>query len=276
MGKLTKIITGGVLAGLIVRYGLPEALRLLGLHARYENYNIKVTGKALIIATNQSKLAPRDQDTGVASSEITHPYYDFQDAGMDVDVGSIKGGLVPVDPSTIGWLMLQTSEHCRRSLTDNEFQSKVKNSLSISDINVNDYDIIYLAGGWGAAYDFAQSPELGEFITQANASNKLIGSVCHGALGLVNAKKENGEPLLKGRRATGVTDKQIKELDITVTPKHPETEMRKNGVIFESETAFKDPFARHTVVDGNLITGQNQNDAGRVAQELLKLLKSKI
>ena len=83
MGKLTKIITGGVLAGLIVRYGLPEALRLLGLHARYENYNIKVTGKALIIATNQSKLAPRDQDTGVASSEITHPYYDFQDAGID-------------------------------------------------------------------------------------------------------------------------------------------------------------------------------------------------
>ena len=77
---------------------------------------------------------------------------------------------------------------------------------------MNDYDIIYFSGGWGAAYDFAQSQELADFVTAANASKKLIGSVCHGALALVNVKKENGEPLLKGVKATGVTNKQIKEL----------------------------------------------------------------
>ena len=33
--------------------------------------------------------------------------------------------------------------------------------------------------------------------------------------------KVNGEPLLKGVRATGVTDKQIHELGIDITPKHP-------------------------------------------------------
>ena len=218
---MTKIITGGVLAALAVRFGLPEALRLLGVHARYENYNIKCRGKALIIATNQGKLEPRDKATGVASSELTHPYYDFQDAGMIVDVASIKGGLIPVDPQTISFPMLQTSEHCQKSLTDLEYQNKLKHSLSISNVDINDYDIVYLSGGWGAAYDFAQSTELGAFITIANANNKLIGSVCHGALGLVNAKKVNGEPLLKGVRATGVTDKQIHELGIDVTPKHP-------------------------------------------------------
>ena len=55
-----------------------------------------------------------------------------------------------------------------------------------------------------------------------------------------------------------------------------ETEMRKSGALFESNTAFREPFARHVVVDGNLVTGQNQNDAGRVAQEILKLMQAKL
>ena len=74
---------------------------------------------------NQGKLEPKDKATGVASSEITHPYYDFQD-GMSVDVASIKGGLISVDPLTIGFPMLYTSEHCQRSLTDLEYQSKLQ------------------------------------------------------------------------------------------------------------------------------------------------------
>ena len=243
------------MAGLSIRYGLPKALKMLGFHADYNDLGLKVSGKALIIATNQAKLKPRDQATGVASSEITHPYYDFVTAGLMVDVASIQGGLIPVDPQTIQFPVLQTSVHCQRSLLDPVFQNKLRNSLCINSVDVNDYDIIYFAGGWGAAYDFAQSQELADFVTAANASKKLIGAVCHGALALVNAKKENGEPLLKGVKATGVTNKQIRELGITITPKHPETEMRKAGARFESETWFRDFCARNTVIDGNLVTG---------------------
>ena len=133
----------------------------------------------MIIATNQAKLKPRDQATGVASSEITHPYYDFVAAGLIVNVASIEGGLIPVDPQTIQFPMLQTSVPCQRSLTDPVFQNKLRNSICINSIDVNDYDIIYFSGGWGAAYDFAQSQELADFVTAANASKKLIGSVCH-------------------------------------------------------------------------------------------------
>ena len=135
-----------------------------------------------------------------------------------------------------------------------------------------DYDIVFLAGGWGAAFDFGFSDELAAGITEANAAGKLIGGVCHGPLGLINATAPDGRPLVEGRRVSGVTDKQVRELGITATPHHPETELRAKGALFESQTRRRDPLANHWVVDGNLVTGQNQNAAPMVARELMELL----
>ena len=69
-----------------------------------------------------------------------------------------------------------------------------------------------------------------------------------------------------------MTDKQVHELGIDSTPLHPETELRRAGARFESETAFLDPLANHWVVDGNLVTGQNQNAAPMVAREMMRLV----
>ena len=131
-----------------------------------------------------------------------------------------------------------------------------------------------MAGGWGAAYDMAQSAELAELISNANAHGKILSSVCHGALGLVSAKGQDGEPLIQGRRVTGVTDRQIKQLGVTVTPKHPETEMRKAGAAFEADTAAIEMLATHVVVDGNIVTGQNQNSGHETSHRVLELLQA--
>jgi len=98
-------------------------------------------------------------------------------------------------------------------------------------------------------------------ITNAYNSGSLIGAICHGVLGLINATDENGNLLIRGRKMTGVTNKQLKELGIYFTPMHPEEELRKAGVIFKSETKFKDIFANLVTVDDEkrFITGQNQN-----------------
>jgi hypothetical protein len=79
--------------------------------------------------------------------------------------------------------------------------------------------------------------------------------------------------LLEGRNATGVTDKQIQDLGISITPMHPETELRKAGVKFNSNTAFSDFFADITVVDGRLVTGQNQNAGAETAQKMMILVE---
>lgn len=149
------------------------------------------------------------------------------------------------------------------------------NSLKIDDVNFLEYDIIYMAGGWGASYDLGYSEILGDKITEAYAEGILMGSVCHGALGFLKAQDIDGTPLVKGRQITAVSDKQLEELGITATPMHPETELRKLGADYQKNEAFRDFFATLVMVDGNLVTGQNQNSSGETAQTLLKLLDGK-
>lgn len=248
---------------------LRKVLQRLGMHPDdTEAVDVDLSGRrALIVATNHGVL-DIGKPTGVFASEMTVPYYAFVDAGMSVDVASPKGGVIPVEPQSLR-APLRT-EACDRFLADDVFKGKVQESLAVGD--VGHYDIIFLAGGWGAAFDLGFSEDLGRKITEANRRGSVIGGVCHGPLGLLKAKAADGSPLVAGRRVTGVTDKQVRELRITATPQHPETELRKAGALFESVTRFRDPFANHWVVDGNLVTGQNQNAAPMVAREMLQLL----
>jgi len=258
-----------VVVGLSVWLGLPAALSAAGLHPRYPGPKYKLPGgKALIITTSHDRLGDNGKPTGVFASEMTAPYYEFLDGGMTVDVASIRGGEIPIDPLSFKWYI--KSPYDDRYLKDPEFQQKVRASLMIDDIDFAVYDIIYLAGGWGAAYDLGTSEVLGQKITRAYAAGRIIGGVCHGPLGLLLAKDENGAPLVQGRRLTAVTDKQVRELGIEITPRHPERELRAAGALFESGTAFRDMFANHVVVDGRLVTGQNQNAGAQVANDMMK------
>jgi putative intracellular protease/amidase len=117
------------------------------------------------------------------------------------------------------------------------------------------------------------SEVLGRKISEAFGAGEVIGGVCHGPLGLLLAKDENGAPLVKGRRLTAVTDKQVKELGITMTPQHPERELRSAWARFESQSAFWDIFANYSVVDGRLVTGQNQNAGAEVANKMMMTAK---
>lgn len=249
---------------------LRKLLQRAGMHPEdTESINVDLTGRrALVIATNHGVLDV-GKPTGVFASEMTVPYYAFLDAGMDVDVASPAGGTIPVEPQSLR-APLRT-EACDRFLADDEFRAKTLESLAVADVDIADYDIVCLAGGWGAAFDLGFSDELGAQMTQANANGAIIGGVCHGPLGLLKATASDGSPLVAGRKVTAVTDKQVRELGIMSTPHHPETELRKLGAEFESQTRRRDPLANHWVVDGNLVTGQNQNAAPMVAREMLRL-----
>ncbi|MDT0596463.1 type 1 glutamine amidotransferase domain-containing protein [Glaciecola petra] len=259
---------------LVIYYGLPKFLNTLGLHPHYKIPHYNLTGqKALVITTSHDTLGETGKKTGVFASEMTVPYYAFWDAGMKVDIASIKGGKVPVEPHSMGWPLATADDY--RFKRDAIAMEKLKTSLCINDIDIADYDVVFLAGGWGAAYDFAQSDKLGELISNAHSKGVLIGSVCHGALGLVKATDSAGKPIVENRKITGVTDQQISQLGIEITPKHPESELRKLGANFEANTAFKDMFATHVAVDGIIFTGQNQNSGYETSHRILERLSSK-
>ena len=117
-----------------------------------------------------------------------------------------------------------------------------------------------------------QSHVLGDKVSEAFALGKVLAAVCHGPLGFIKAKKPDGSPLLQGLRVTAVTNKQVKELKIEQTPLHPETELRSQGAISEADSALRDIFAHHVVVEGRIITGQNQRAGVEVAQKVMELL----
>jgi putative intracellular protease/amidase len=241
--------------------------------------------KALIITTSQKTLdlvdsgtgavIKKGKATGVYAAEMTEPYYVFLDAKMDVDIASVEGGEIPIDPLSLK-PFVRTPDDVRY-LKDPVFKEKTAHALSINEIRMADYDIIFLSGGWGAAYDFAQSKLLAEKISEAYAAKKILGAVCHGPLGFIGAHKPDGSPLVEGVRMTGVTNKQLRQLMVQGTPKHPESELRRLKALYKSKSGFIDMFNNLIVVDKNhlIITGQNQKAGVGAAQEAIQLLLDK-
>ncbi len=279
MKKKLLVALGILLFGVVtLGLSLPTIVHRLGLHPTYEGETYDLAGKrALVITTSHGVLnEPGETEgpaTGVMASELTHPYYGFLDAGMHVDVASVKGGPIPIDPQSLNFVVRTPEDE--RYLEDPALQAKVKNSLRIDDVDFTQYDAIFIAGGWGAAYDLGYSDVLGRKVSEAYyAETPILGSVCHGALGFIRAKDRDGNLLVAGRRMTGVSDKQVHELGIDATPQHPETELRKAGVLYESATAFRDMFATHVVVDDErrFVTGQNQNSGHETAHKMMELV----
>lgn len=271
--KINTLLVIAALAG-GVYVGLPPVLSAAGLHPHYEIPKFDLSGRrALVITTSHDTLGDTGKATGVFGSEMTVPYYAFLDAGLQVDIASIKGGEIPVQPWSMSWPLATADD--KRFLKDQTAMNKLARSIPLANVKAAEYDVIFLAGGWGAAYDFAQTERLAQLISEAHANGAILGSVCHGALGLVHARNPDGSPLLQGRRVTGVTDLQIEQLGIKITPLHPETELRAAKAKFEAGTAWRDFFATHTVVDGNLVTGQNQNSGYETSHRILELLAAR-
>jgi len=250
-------------------------LRQLGVHPNdRQTERLDLTGcRALCIATNHGSLDV-GVPTGVFGSELTVPYYVFLDAGMRVDVASPRGGLVPVEPLSMKEAIRTADDD--RMLADDDLRAKLGASLAVADTDFTAYDLVYFAGGWGAAFDLGQSEALGARVSEAAAAYRVLGGICHGPLGLLKARRPDGELLVKGRRITAVTDRQVHQLGVSITPLHPESALRAAGALYEcTHHPVADFFANHVVADGDLVTGQNQNAGPMVARLMMRRVLEK-
>jgi putative intracellular protease/amidase len=95
--------------------------------------------------------------------------------------------------------------------------------------------------------------------------------VCHAPAVLRDAKKPNGEPLVKGLNVTGFTNAEDEELDLS---RHLlfslERALSMNGANFKRSNRNWSP---NVVEDGALITGQNPASAGPIADALVARLR---
>jgi len=223
----------------------------------------------LILVTNHSDFEKANVDpTGLWLSELTHFYDVFVKEDVSMDIVSIKGGDIPIDSRSLGRFGLDAKTKIRYE--DPRFMKLLKNTKAITEVNPLEYDVLFFAGGHGAMWDFAQDESMQIVTRDMFEAGKIVSAVCHGVAALQNVKLTNGDYLVKGRKGTCFTyfDEGIAGVK-KIVPYNLEKKLRDRGMIFSK--AFL-PLARHTVVDGNLITGQNPNSATEVAERTLEVL----
>lgn len=96
-----------------------------------------------------------------------------------------------------------------------------------------------------------------------------ITAVCHGVVGLLNLKNDDGEYLIKDKQVTGFTNtEEWLSQKQTKVPFSTEDELRKREAIYRKARFFKS----YAISDGRIITGQNPWSPRAVAQLLIKAI----
>jgi len=224
----------------------------------------------LFIVTSHAKIPNTGKNTGLWLEELTTPYYAFKDAGYRVEIASITGGVVPIDPSsqkTIG----QNPTSVDRFLQDKEVLAAIKNTPAISKIDAKNYAAVFLPGGHGTMWDLPGSEKLAAIVSSTLESGRVVAAVCHGPAGLVSAKDKKGQPVVKGRQVSAFTNAEEEAAGLTKTvPFLLESRLRELGALVKTGPNFQ-AFA---IADGNLITGQNPASSEKVATLVIERLKS--
>lgn len=221
-----------------------------------------------MVLTSHSELGDTGEKSGFWVEEFAAPYYVFQDAGAEVTVASPKGGQPPIDPKSEA--PESQTPATQRFKEDQALQALLADTKKVSEVSAKDFDAIFFPGGHGPLWDLYENAPSLQLIEDFWKTQKPVAAVCHAPAALLNAKAENGDPLVKGRQVTGFTNTEEEAVGLTqVVPYLLEDELKSRGGLFSK----KEDWAVHVVQDGLLITGQNPASSEEAAQKLLKLLR---
>jgi len=224
--------------------------------------------KVLFIATSHNKMGDTNEKTGVWLEEIAIPYYVFKDAGADITLASPNGGKVPLDPRSQSIILATFGT--KRFLKDEDAMNFLSHSMLLEDMRADDFDVLFLPGGYGLMWDLADSKIVSELLEAFNSKNKPIGAVCHGVVCLLSLKDDKGESLIKGKQLTGFSNSEEESSGFSsVVPFLVETKVLSLGAKYSKG----ENYLSHVVEDNNIITGQNPASSKAVAQKIMALVK---
>jgi putative intracellular protease/amidase len=233
-------------------------------------------GKILMVASSPAVSKQTGWPIGFWAAELTHPLRVFMEAGYEVELASTEGGKIEMDGYSNPTDGSGYSAHDVISLGFMQmkwFNEMLGNTKKLTDVNPSDYKAIFLVGGQAPMYTFKNNDALAKLFVGFYESKKPSAAVCHSTTLLLDAKKSNGELLVKGKTWTGFANSEEDFADNAVgtkiQPYRIEDEARKI-----SGTTFKvaDAFALYAIADGNLITGQQQNSGEAAAKMVVEIL----
>jgi putative intracellular protease/amidase len=209
-----------------------------------------------------------NSETAFWLSEVTHPYWHLTERGVAIDFASPAGGKVVWDQYSDPYFKDSTEPDdlvSKGFLSDNALRAKLESTLKLSDVDLDHYNAVHVAGGRGATFDLYPSPDVAKVLDHFWAREKVVGAICHGAIALGNIPDR-----VRGRRVTGYTlegDQALQKMFGSgfLIPHYPQTVLEQTGCVYQ-RVAPNDPLV---VMDGKLITGQNQQSASEYALVLL-------
>ncbi len=235
-------------------------------------------GKILMVASSPFVSQQTGWPIGFWAAELTHPLYVFQEAGYEVELVSTEGGELKMDTYSDPTDASGYSAHdiiTLGYLQKESFKALLLKTKKFSEINPKDYNAIFLVGGQGPMYTFRGNTALQELFAGFYESGKPAAAVCHSTTLLLEAKKANGELLVKGKTWTGFADAEEEYADQAVgqkiQPYRIEEEARK---ITGTQFKVAAPFSSYAIQDGNLITGQQQNSGAAAARMVVQALEN--
>ena len=232
--------------------------------------------KILMVAANPATSSVTGWPVGFWWAELTHPYWEFVQAGYHVELCSPQGGPLRGDDysdpdhesgysaSDLLSLGFKHSASHRALLED---------TRSLGQVDLETFDAVFLVGGQAPMFSFREDAQLHDLMARCIASGRPLAVVCHATCALLEAQDAQGNLLVKGRSWTGFTNAEERVADEAVgqrlQPFWIEQEARKiEDTNFLVEQAFR-PFA---VRDGMLITGQQQNSGSAAARLVIEAL----
>ncbi|WP_416566460.1 type 1 glutamine amidotransferase domain-containing protein [Nocardia testacea] len=227
-----------------------------------------MTQRILNVVTNVGHYDDPAHPTGLWLSELTHAWQIFEEHGFEQTIVSPAGGPCPLEPRSLKFPGYDKTAKAWRA--DPARMALLENTASPDRIDSADYDAIYFTGGHAVMYDFPGSAGLQRITREIFERGGIVASVCHGYCGLLDTKLSDGTYLVAGRKLTGFAWQEEVLAGVgKLVPYNAEAEIKKRGARYEKA---KLPFISYTVVDANLVTGQNPGSAEETAKKVAELL----
>jgi len=218
----------------------------------------------LFVATNAAFIGPHHRPTGFFFPEIAHPVQELDRAGIAVEFSSPLGGKPPEDG-------FDASDSTQTSFKETKAYRRLSRSRKLSEVDVLDYDAVFIPGGLGPMVDITGNPEVQDTVRRAWDAGLIVSAVCHGPSAFLGVTVDDGSPLVRGRKLTSFSDDEENGYADQDVPFDLEAALREEGALYEAT----EPWHAHVVVDGRLITGQNPQSGTLVGQALADALKQR-
>ena len=220
--------------------------------------------KILFIVSNAHVIGPNNRRTGNFLPEVAHPYGELDRAGYQIDFASLTGDTPFLDALNLA------GDPDNLSFLVGKGWAAMQKAKKLSDVDVRPYDAIFMPGGLAPMVDMPEHPLLKNVIKVTYEGKAVVGAVCHGPVSLLNVKLSDNSYLVSGKNISSFTNDEEENYAKADVPFELETALRKQGAIFH-KTAPWQPFS---IVDGNLVTGQNPASARGVAVKMIEHLKA--